>query len=97
MFRYLVRRTLWAIVLFLIIMFVTFVIFFMAPNNPARAVCGGDQARPACLELATEKLGLDKPITSQYGRFINKSTADRLLAGGRRTSRSRVSARIRDE
>jgi peptide/nickel transport system permease protein len=72
MFRYLVRRTLWAIVLFLVIMFVTFVIFFMAPNNPARAVCGGDQARPQCLELATEKLGLDKPIYVQYGRFLGR-------------------------
>ena len=72
MFRYLVRRTLWAIVLFLVIMFVTFVIFFMAPNNPARAVCGGDQARPQCLELATEKLGLDKPIYVQYGKFLGR-------------------------
>ena len=40
MFRYLVRRILWAILLFLIITFVTFVIFFMAPNDPARAQCG---------------------------------------------------------
>ena len=72
MFRYLVRRVLWAVLLFLIITFVTFVIFFMAPNDPARAVCGGDQARAACLKLATAKLGLDKPLTTQYGRFINK-------------------------
>ena len=42
--------------LFLIITFVTFVIFFMAPQDPARAQCGGDQASRACLELATEKL-----------------------------------------
>ena len=66
MFRYLVRRILWAILLFLIITFVTFVIFFMAPQDPARAQCGGDQASRACLELATEKLGLDKPIYVQY-------------------------------
>jgi peptide/nickel transport system permease protein len=72
MFRYLVRRILWAILLFLIITFVTFVIFFMAPNDPARAQCGGEQARRACLVLVTEKLGLDKPITTQYARFINK-------------------------
>jgi len=72
MFRYLVRRILWAILLFLIITFVTFVIFFMAPNDPARAQCGGEQARRACLVLVTEKLGLDKPITTQYAIFINK-------------------------
>jgi peptide/nickel transport system permease protein len=72
MFRYLVRRILWAILLFLIITFVTFVIFFMAPNDPARAQCGGEQARRACLVLVTEKLGLDKPVTTQYALFINK-------------------------
>jgi peptide/nickel transport system permease protein len=55
-----------------VITFVTFVIFFMAPNNPARAVCGGDQARPDCIRLATEKLGLDKPIYEQYRRFIGR-------------------------
>jgi len=60
MFRYLVRRILWAILLFLIITFVTFVIFFIAPADPARAQCGGERSSPACLELATEKLGLDK-------------------------------------
>jgi peptide/nickel transport system permease protein len=79
MFRYLVRRILWAILLFLIITFVTFVIFFMAPQDPARAQCGGDQASRACLELATEKLGLDQPIYVQYGRFLETLVVDRSL------------------
>jgi peptide/nickel transport system permease protein len=79
MFRYLVRRILWAILLFLIITFVTFVIFFMAPQDPARAQCGGDQASRACLELATEKLGLDKPIYVQYGKFLERLVVDRSL------------------
>jgi peptide/nickel transport system permease protein len=72
MFRYLVRRILWAILLFLIITFVTFVIFFIAPVDPARAQCGGERASPSCLKLATEKLGLDKPVPVQYALFINK-------------------------
>jgi len=79
MFRYLVRRLLWAILLFLIITFVTFVIFFMAPQDPARAQCGGDQASRACLELATEKLGLDKPIYVQYYRFLRTLVVDQSL------------------
>ena len=79
MFRYLVRRLLWAILLFLIITFVTFVIFFMAPQDPARAQCGGDQASRACLELATEKLGLDKPIYVQYYRFLKTLVLDQSL------------------
>ena len=44
MLRYLVRRVLWAALLFLVVTFVTFVIFFMAPVAPERLVCGGDQA-----------------------------------------------------
>jgi peptide/nickel transport system permease protein len=79
MFRYLVRRILWALLLFLIITFVTFVIFFMAPQDPARAQCGGDQASRACLELATEKLGLDKPIYVQYGQFLKRLVVDHSL------------------
>jgi len=79
MFRYLVRRTLWAIMLFIVITFVTFVIFFMAPQNPGRAVCGGERARADCIERATEKLGLDDPIPVQYLRFLKRLVIDRSL------------------
>jgi len=72
MFRYLIRRILWAILLFIIITFVTFVIFFMGPNDPARAQCGGDQAQRACLKLVTEHYGLDKPLYVQYWRFFDR-------------------------
>jgi peptide/nickel transport system permease protein len=70
MFRYLIRRILWAILLFVVITFVTFVIFFMGPQDPARAQCGGDQASRSCLVLVTEKLGLDKPMYVQYWKFL---------------------------
>jgi peptide/nickel transport system permease protein len=72
MFRYLVRRTLWAVLLFIVITFVTFVIFYIGPNNPARAVCGGEQAKRECLVRATAKLGLDKPMPVQYYRFLKR-------------------------
>jgi peptide/nickel transport system permease protein len=77
--RYLARRVLWAGLLFLVITFVTFVIFFMAPENPGRAVCGGERARPLCIAQATEKLGLDKPIPVQYGKFLKRLVVDRSL------------------
>ena len=72
MVRYLIRRILWACLLFIIITFVTFVIFFMGPNDPARAQCGGDQAQPACLKLVTEKYGLNKPLYMQYWYFFDR-------------------------
>jgi peptide/nickel transport system permease protein len=58
--------------LFFVITFVTFVIFFMAPNDPARAMCGGDQASRQCLLTATEKLGLDKPVLVQYFKYLDR-------------------------
>src|SRR5262245_273638 len=74
--------------LFLVITFVTFVIFFMAPNNPARAMCGGDQAGPVCLKTATEKLGLDKPFPVQYYLFLKRLVIHHDLGTSYATSQS---------
>jgi peptide/nickel transport system permease protein len=94
-FRYLVRRTLWAILLFIVITFVTFVIFFVGPNNPARAVCGGEQAKRECLVRATEKLGLDKPLPVQYWKFVKQLVIHQDLGTSFATSQS-VNERIKE-
>src|SRR4249920_2794106 len=88
MFQYLVRRILWALLLFLVITFVTFVIFFIAPTDPARAVCGGETAQRACLVLAREKLKLDKPVVVQYGYFLNRLVIHHSLGTSYATSQS---------
>ena len=95
MFRYLIRRILWAILLFIVITFVTFVIFYMGPNDPARAVCGGEQARRDCLVTATEKLGLDRPMPVQYYRFLKKLVVHQDLGTSFATSQS-VNERIKE-
>jgi peptide/nickel transport system permease protein len=79
---------LWALFLFLIITFVTFVIFYMAPNDPARAMCGGDQARAQCLKTATEKLGLDKPVVVQYVRYLDRLVVHQDLGTSYATGQS---------
>jgi peptide/nickel transport system permease protein len=94
-FRYLVRRTLWAILLFIVITFVTFVIFFVGPNNPARAVCGGEQAKRECLVRATAKLGLDQPMPVQYWRFVKQLVIHQDLGESFATSQS-VNQRIKE-
>jgi peptide/nickel transport system permease protein len=94
-FRYLVRRTLWAILLFIVITFVTFVIFYVGPNNPARAVCGGEQAKRECLVRATEKLGLDKPMPVQYLKFVKQLVIHQDLGTSFATSQS-VNERIKE-
>jgi peptide/nickel transport system permease protein len=94
-FRYLVRRILWAALLFLVITFVTFVIFYVGPNNPARAVCGGDQAKRECLVRATAKLGLDQPMPVQYEKFLRKLVFHADLGESFATSQS-VNQRIKE-
>jgi ABC-type dipeptide/oligopeptide/nickel transport systems, permease components len=94
-FRYLVRRTLWAILLFIVITFITFVIFFVGPNNPARAVCGGEQAKRECLVRATAKLGLDQPMPVQYWKFVKQLVVHQDLGESFATSQS-VNQRIKE-
>jgi peptide/nickel transport system permease protein len=77
--RFVIRRLLWAVVLFFVITMVTFVIFFVAPSNPERAICGGAQARPSCLVAVRKELGLDRPISVQYGEFLHRLVIERDL------------------
>lgn len=95
MFRYLIRRILWACLLFIVITFITFVIFYVGPNNPARAVCGGEQAKRECLVRATEKLGLDQPMPVQYYKFLNRLVVHQDLGTSFATSQS-VNQRIKE-
>jgi peptide/nickel transport system permease protein len=71
MFQYLVRRILWAIVLFLTITVVAYVIFFIIPADPAKLACG-QRASPECIRNASQNLGLDKPVYEQYGKFLTR-------------------------
>jgi peptide/nickel transport system permease protein len=81
--------------LFIVITFITFVIFYVGPNNPARAVCGGEQAKRECLVKATEKLGLDKPMPVQYYRFLKELVVHQNLGTSFATSQS-VNERIKE-
>ena len=71
MIRYLIRRVLWAIVLFFAVTVVSFVLFFIIPADPAKQACG-----QACTQVDTLRvkkfLGLDKPIYVQYGKFVGR-------------------------
>jgi peptide/nickel transport system permease protein len=69
-FRYLVRRILWALVLFIAVTLVSYIIFFLVPAEPARLVAG-PQAPPDAVERARKFLHLDEPIWKQYLRFLH--------------------------
>jgi len=78
MFRYLVRRILWAIVLFIAVTMVTYVIFYIIPANPARLACG-QRATQDCIDRAAKFLGTDRPIYIQYGKFLKRLVVDHSL------------------
>src|SRR6266508_587576 len=69
MLRYLIRRVLWAIVLFIVVTLVTYVIFFLVPNDLPSAIAGQGSSK-AQRERAIHYLGLDRPVYIQYERFL---------------------------
>jgi peptide/nickel transport system permease protein len=78
MFRYLIRRFLWAWVLFLAVTIVTYVIFFLVPASPAR-LAAGQSATPERVAEVEKFLGLDQPVYVQYWRFLKRLVVDRSL------------------
>ena len=71
MLRYLIRRLLWACVLFIAVTFVTYVIFFVVPANPAR-LAAGQSATPERVHEVEKFLGLDQPFYVQYVKFLKR-------------------------
>ena len=78
MLRYIIRRLLWAGVLFIAVTLVTFVIFFVIPADPARQACG-QRATPECIARAQHFLGTDRPVLVQYGRFLDRLVLQQSL------------------
>jgi peptide/nickel transport system permease protein len=78
MLRYLARRALWAIVLFIAVTLVTYVLFFLIPANPAQLVAG-KAATPADIKRAEHFIGTDRPIYVQYGKFLWRIVAHHNL------------------
>jgi len=78
MFTYLVRRLLWAAVLLLAVTWVSYIIFFLVPANPARLIAG-PQAPPDHVERIERQLGLDDPVPVQYARFLKQLVVDQSL------------------
>lgn len=67
--RYLIRRSLFLILVLIIVSFLTFLIFFkLPPGDPAR-IAAGRRTSPDIIAQARENLGLDRPWYVQYGRF----------------------------
>jgi peptide/nickel transport system permease protein len=67
--RYIIRRLLWAVVLFIAVTLATYLIFYIIPVNPARLAIG-KAASPSEVKTVTHQLYLDRPIYIQYLHFL---------------------------
>jgi peptide/nickel transport system permease protein len=67
--RFLVRRLLFGVLVLWLISVAVFVLFFVAPHDPARTIAGR-QATAQTVMLVRHRLGLDKPVLTQYGDFL---------------------------
>ena len=78
MINYIIRRLLWAVVLFIAVTIVTYIIFFIIPADPARAVAGKNPT-PEMILRARHYLGIDQPVYIQYLRFLKRLVVDQDL------------------
>ena len=71
MFRFLVRRVLFGILVLWLISLAVFALFFVAPHDPARTIAGR-QATAQTVQLVRHLLGLDQPVPEQYWHFLTR-------------------------
>jgi peptide/nickel transport system permease protein len=76
MWRYVVRRLLWVVLVVLIITAFTYVVFFVMPPTDPAVQFAGKNPTPDQIAEVRRQFGLDKPVWAQYGLFL------RHLIGG---------------
>jgi peptide/nickel transport system permease protein len=69
--RYIIRRLLQAIPVFIGVTLITFILFFIAPGDPARLIAG-QRADAETIARVRAMWGLDKPLPVQYLLFLGR-------------------------
>jgi len=69
--RFLVRRIAFAVVVIWAAVTIVFILYFVAPHDPARLIAGR-QATAQTLADVRHRLGLDQPILHQYVSFLGR-------------------------
>jgi peptide/nickel transport system permease protein len=67
---YIIRRLLWMLLVVFLAAMITFVLIFMAPGDPARALVG-EKALEETVNAVRVKYGLDQPIYVQFARYLS--------------------------
>jgi peptide/nickel transport system permease protein len=78
---YIMRRVLSAISVVIVTLLASFVMFFVAPSDPAGVICG-----PRCntqrYEDIRRSLNLDRPVIDQFGEYIKGLAVGRTIQTG---------------
>jgi peptide/nickel transport system permease protein len=67
--RFLIRRIAFGVLVMWVVATAVFVLYFVAPHNVAQTLAGR-QATAQTIDLIAHRLGLDRPILSQYGSYL---------------------------
>lgn len=79
MLTFIVRRSLWAVLVMFVITVVVFLIFFKTPGvDPARAIAGRNSS-PQILAEIRAQFGLNRPLPVQYGLMMKRIFISRDL------------------
>ena len=70
MWRYIVRRLLWVVVVLLVVTSITYVVFFVMPSTDPAVTFAGKNPTSEQIEEVRHQFGLDKPVPVQYLTFI---------------------------
>ena len=70
MWRYIVRRLLWVVVVLLVVTSITYVVFFVMPSTDPAITFAGKNPTTEQIEEVRRNFGLDKPVPVQYLTFI---------------------------
>ena len=70
MIRYIARRLVFATVVVVGVLVITFLIVRVLPGDPARLYAGGPRATPDQVDRARHELGLDRPLVEQLGAYM---------------------------
>jgi peptide/nickel transport system permease protein len=72
MLFYIARRLVWTIVVLLVVLFITFAVFFLMPNGDPALRFAGKSPTDESLALIRHRLNLDKPWYEEFGFFVKR-------------------------
>jgi peptide/nickel transport system permease protein len=79
---YIGRRIAMALSVILATLLVTFILFYVGPSDPARAICGDNRCTPARLADIRHSLHLDQPVTTQFADYFQGLFVGRTITTG---------------